>query len=227
MSLPVPYIVFGVVRDSGSPVDNAKVYVNDSVTYTDSEGRYRYDLQDIANNGETITIRANHDGKHDTSSFTLNISHGFKSVNLDIDVTDLSDTVTLSDNVSSHSTFFRDINDSISLSDNVLKKEINKLLSDTFVISDNFTSYSTITVILSDTCIISDNVSDIAGFIFNANDSCVLSDSLSKIQVSHGISDTLDISDSFHSIYVPISPIMKPIRITSDKRQKYDVIKLR
>lgn len=91
MSLPVSYVTYGYVymENGTSTVPNIEVTAESitnggsTVTSTNNEGKYAIDLKEIdsCNDGDTIKVYASRFA-NDYYTFTLNLSHGFK--NLDI-----------------------------------------------------------------------------------------------------------------------------------------------
>jgi len=81
MTLPFPYIVYGVVKDGGTPVPSATVQIYDktvpagtAIATTDANGLYVYNIMDYVSSGSTVEVKCNHSQKEGKTTFTMKIS---------------------------------------------------------------------------------------------------------------------------------------------------------
>lgn len=76
MALAIPFYVYGIVS-YGGPVPNASITCSDETSTvsatTNADGKYELNIQDVATNGDTITITCSYGGNSYSSSFSLNI----------------------------------------------------------------------------------------------------------------------------------------------------------
>ena len=90
MTLPLPYIIEGYVYDSNNAaVDGATVSATDSTnpqgaatTTTDASGRYYLDIMNYADDGSTIRVYSSSGGEFKDTTFTLDVGHAFKNIDL-------------------------------------------------------------------------------------------------------------------------------------------------
>jgi len=84
MTLLVPYYVYGVVTLDGSPQSGITVSVSTEETTTDDDGKYQINIQDVATDGQSVTVTATYGEDSDEDSFTLDVSDLFKELDLSI-----------------------------------------------------------------------------------------------------------------------------------------------
>jgi len=86
MTLPFPWIVYGIVKDStGSTIEGVTVAaVGDTYTsgVTDSIGRYIINLQNYATDGITVTVTCAYQGESISTTFTLKVEEPGKRLDL-------------------------------------------------------------------------------------------------------------------------------------------------
>ena len=188
MTLPVPYPVYGVITDGGSPVNNALVHAQDTTTggtiattTTNANGEYQINLENIANDGNNITVWSSYDGKNKNYSFTLNIANKAERVNLALESTTLSDSVSLSESLSKIADMIRSNTDSITLSDSYNSiGNFNSVNSDSLTFSDVLSKTGSFNRSNSDTITINDTITPSGIFERTSSDTITLSDVLSK-----------------------------------------------
>jgi hypothetical protein len=101
MSLPVPYLVYGYIYEDGSPVEDAIVHAEGTVTTvsttSDASGKYKLNLQTCADDGDSVEVRAFYNGKYNNDTFTLDVGSSFKQINLTVAAQIYTDTITSTD----------------------------------------------------------------------------------------------------------------------------------
>jgi len=213
MTLPVPYPVFGVISDGGSPVSGANVYIQDTTVngtvlsmLTDTQGRYQFNISSNATDGDTIMAWAYYNGKYCDESFTLNIGSKAHRINLSVDYIRLTEKMTITDAVLQDASLIKQdnlsmvdthkktvdckVSDMITITDSNLK-DVSATVQDTMNITDSHTK--SVDCKLDDTMNITDaNTKDVS---IIKSDTMGISDAMVK-QITMVLGDQLSILDS-------------------------------
>jgi len=84
MSLEHPYYVYGRAQDDGSDITSTWVYAKNtgsSSGQTDGSGYYYINLQNITNDGESVSVYFDHNDIRNQKSFVVDISGPAKELN--------------------------------------------------------------------------------------------------------------------------------------------------
>jgi len=155
MSLAGSYWIYGYVEDESGAVSGAIVSVSTESYTTGADGYYQINLQNVANDGDTITVSCEISGKTSSGQFVLDVGNLTNKVDFqmqadDISISDmlstvhdmtasLSDSVSISDSLSVNHDMTLELDDSVSISDALGIKEWYST-SDSVSISDSLSA---------------------------------------------------------------------------------------
>lgn len=136
MALDHYFPTYGIITSSGSPINNANVYIQDTTVgssilnmTTGADGKYIINIESIANDGDTIKVWSfGNNGQYEENSSVLDISGAAKNVDLALTDNTIADTAKANDSLVSSA--------SIPLADN--PKAVDGLVSSASIpLADN------------------------------------------------------------------------------------------
>ena len=197
MPLPVNFITFGTIKDSGgNPISSANVHCyktggSSADTTTDANGKYQVNIKTVVDNGDTVNVRSSGGGENKTGTFILDLSFSFQQIDLTLDETTLSETLSISETLSKYITLTN--TETLSFSDS-LSKDITTSLTETTGLSDSFSR--DIGLSLDETTNLSDILS--AGGTISLGETLGMSDSLGR-DIGLGITELTGITEAISS----------------------------
>ena len=88
MTLPIPFPIYGYIKDSnGDIIPNLSFEISGTSIVTvqsDASGKYLYNIQDIATEGNSITLSASYLGEHISVSWIVSLTPPAKNIDIQL-----------------------------------------------------------------------------------------------------------------------------------------------